>query len=179
MDRPAPTPNHPPNRVMPRAYKPLPPAAELWERYDYKPLTGELVLREPRGCLPAGTAVGSLSGNGYLYAGHNGRQVTIHRLIWKWGTGSEPTDQDIDHINQQRTDNRLWNLRAVSRTLNCLNRPGTGYYKEGNRYYARIYSQGNRKRTSLGSYATAEEAKNAYLTAKRELLIYGNKVEKV
>ena len=35
VDRPAPTPNHPPYRVMPKAYKPLPPAAELWEMFEY------------------------------------------------------------------------------------------------------------------------------------------------
>ena len=175
MDRPAPTPNHPPNRVMPRAYKPLPPAAELWELFDYKPLTGELVRKSTE------AVTGYLDKAGYCKVMLPGNRMCLaHRLIWTWGRGSDPADKEIDHKNHNRSDNRLWNLRLATREQNIENRKtpvrGWTWSVRKGKYRAQITTQGRTRH--LGCYSTAEEAHNAYLTAKRELLIKGNKVGK-
>lgn len=65
-------------------------------------------------------AICSLSTGGYLKGGLCRRHVLAHRVIWKMVLNEEP-DQ-IDHINGDRTDNRLVNLRSVSAAENNRNR---------------------------------------------------------
>lgn len=104
--------------VMPFKPKALPPAADLWERYSYNPLTGELFsLRRPS--LPA---VGRTRSDGYrvLHLKWANMEVAIHRVIWKWLTGSDPIDT-IDHINRVRDKNIAWNLREADPTLQARN----------------------------------------------------------
>jgi hypothetical protein len=58
--------------------------------------------------------------NGYLTGSLMGRKYLAHRIIWAMQTGSWPEEQ-IDHINGVRDDNRWENLRAVSCTINNRN----------------------------------------------------------
>lgn len=62
----------------------------------------------------------SVNGNGYRDGKFRGSQVTAHRVIWLWVNGSLPEGQ-IDHINGNRTDNRIKNLRDVSSKENSRN----------------------------------------------------------
>jgi hypothetical protein len=107
---------------MPLQAKPLPPAADLWERYSYNPLTGELFSR----VQPKRKALGT----SHRRAGHletrllwcePQRCAQIHRIIWKWVTGEEP-GYTIDHINRVPWDNRIWNLRVADWSTQMLNR---------------------------------------------------------
>lgn len=68
-----------------------------------------------------GKRVGSSNGEGYLTVQREGIRVCCHRLAWKLETGSWPTGE-IDHINHDRSDNRIENLREVSSAQNKLNR---------------------------------------------------------
>ena len=93
--------------------RPLPPAGELWERYSYNPLTGEIYSLSK----PGWGAIGTKSHKGYLSHTHfskgKGTQtVRLHRLIWKWVTGHDPR-HTVDHINRDVQDNRFWNLRDI------------------------------------------------------------------
>ena len=81
----------------------------------------------------------------------------------------------IDHINQDKLDNRRENLRLADRSLNALNsrktRGRTGYRgvrfnKQANKYQAVITIR--KKVKHLGFFATAEEASEAYLKAQKE-----------
>ena len=70
----------------------------------------------------------------------------------------------IDHVNRNRLDNCVSNLRLVSNQENSFNRNAKGYYKHYNRYVANIHING--KTIYLGSFETKEEAHNAYLQGK-------------
>ena len=64
--------------------------------------------------------------NGYLYRTHQGRTSYLHREIWEEANGPIPDGMEIDHINRDVTDNRLANLRLVTRTENNRNRKFRG-----------------------------------------------------
>ena len=109
---------------MPLQAKPLPPAADLWERYSYNPLTGELFSR----LHPRRKALGAYDKAGYLQSKiewHGGRSINVmmHRLIWKWCHGSEP-GMTIDHKDHNRSNNRIWNLRIADMVAQRRNRRG-------------------------------------------------------
>jgi hypothetical protein len=153
---------------MARAYTPLPPAADLWDRFAYKPLTGELVFLAARGSKPKNATFGCPNTAGYVIGGYNGKLMYAHRLIYKWFTGMDPApSMDIDHIDGNKSNNVFWNIRTATRTQNCFNRSAKGYVFTGGRYYARI-CLGSRKVVSLGGYATAAEAEAAYAAATHQ-----------
>jgi hypothetical protein len=103
------------------------------------------------------------------------KSYLAHHLAWLFVYGDWPK-HEIDHINQNRSDNKIANLRDVDHRTNCQNyRIATknnknskllgAAYRDG-RYYSRI-RVGN-KRITLGSFATAKEAHEAYVVAKRQ-----------
>jgi hypothetical protein len=159
---------------MTRRYRPLPSPATLWDLFDYKPLTGELVWKEklnPR--IKLDVAAG-------CYTGRNAREVTIdnckylaHRLIWAWVTGVDPVTSLLDHKNRNPKDNRFWNLRLATQSQNMSNVTHTnptgykGVQRSGSRYIARLRI--NNKVTYLGTFSTAAEAGAAYLAAATKL----------
>ncbi|RUT65187.1 hypothetical protein CKG00_01270 [Morganella morganii] len=67
----------------------------------------------------AGKKCGALT-NGYLAVGFNNSLFYCHRLAWAIHYGYWP-DTDIDHINMDKTDNRISNLRLVNRRGNMSN----------------------------------------------------------
>ena len=97
---------------MARAYKALPPASELWERFEYKPLTGELIARFTlNSSCPKGKPVGALERDGYRRTSVGGTYFTVSRLIWRWVTGEDPGNLRVDHKNRDRDFNAFHNLR--------------------------------------------------------------------
>jgi len=105
---------------------------------------------------------------GYLRSQINTKNIYIHRIIGLVYLGLDINDQlqEIDHINRIKTDNRVDNLRIVNRQQNNWNIESKGYYfnKKTGKYIASIRL--NRKPIYLGSFNTAEEASNAYQSAK-------------
>jgi len=59
-------------------------------------------------------------GLGYRKGSVGGRKVYAHRVIWAMQTGQWPAGE-VDHINGDRADNRLQNLRDVPRRINAKN----------------------------------------------------------
>tara|TARA_S200002703_G_scaffold139229_2_gene129837 strand:- start:528 stop:992 length:465 start_codon:yes stop_codon:yes gene_type:complete len=90
-----------------------------------------------------------------------------HHFAWFWVNGNVDVDE-IDHINQNKLDNRICNLRNVTHQANMWNSKGKGYtyHKHSKKYYAKIRL--NNKVISLGYYDTPEEARQAYLNAKQK-----------
>ena len=101
--------------------KPLPPAQTLWELFDYKPLTGELVRKRYASAGQDRRKTSGRKANRYLTAWVCNRPYSYHRVVWKWVHGVEP-GEELDHINRDGHDNRIWNLREVTREENLANR---------------------------------------------------------
>ena len=105
---------------------------------------------------------------------HNNIQkfYMVHRVIYKfnnpdWDIHDVCSDNQVDHIDNCRTNNNNENLRIVNHSQNGQNRPSTkGYYwnKKQQKYQAGIRI--NNKSIYLGYYDTPEEAREAYLNAK-------------
>ena len=103
--------------------------------------------------------------------------VTVHKLVATSFLGWDPekSELQIDHINEDKTDNRLVNLQIITSRKNVSrsmsNMYGTGVSKRGNKFRARICV--NKKNIFLGSFLTKEEAQRAYQEAVQR--IDGNK----
>ena len=97
----------------------------------------------------------------------------LHRLIYMYHYGSIPKGYVIDHMNQNKTDNRIENLRCVNQTKNQLNNNSNGYSKTLTGKY-RVQISVNKKRTHIGYYFTECGARLACLFAKlNRTLNYG------
>ena len=151
-------------------------AERLLRLLEYDPLTGLFTWKyQPKRGISAGTPAGYKHSQGYTSIGLGCYQFFAHRLAWLFSYGAWPS-KHIDHINGDKKDNRIANLRDVSRTVNLQNMRaprrssrtgllGVGIYKDG-RFIAKIRL--NNKQRHLGIFATAEEASEAYLAAKRK-----------
>jgi len=147
---------------MPKAYKALPPASELWELFDYKPLTGQLVRkRTDRAATAANSA-------GYVTTFCNGSLYQTHRLVFAWCRGSLES-VEIDHIDKNKKNNRIWNLRAATSAQNSKRKGGRGWKKSknGKKFESRICV--NYRYVHLGTFDTEAEARAAYEKASRDL----------
>lgn len=108
----------------------------------------------------------------YYHSSIGGKWMSAHRVIWKMVKGEDP--DIIDHIDGNRENNRISNLRSVSMALNLKNsarrpsltNPYTGVSKMGKRWQAYVHLSG--KKISLGCHDTPEAAwearKNAELS---------------
>ena len=153
-------------------------AERLRELLDYDPETGVFRWKTPiRGMrVRVGQIAGYIHLRGYrdIYIGK--RKYQAHRLVWLYLYGRWPTDQ-IDHINGVKDDNRRENLREATNIENTQN---ARHARRNNKtkmlgviatpwksFKAEIKVNG--KNNYLGTFATAEEAHAAYLSAKRLL----------
>lgn len=93
--------------------------------WHYEPDTGALIkLRNVRRDSNPGGGLGwALDDHGYpaVWWGHVGGAVRVHRIAWLLQTGGWPQNE-IDHANRVRHDNRWLNLRDVPHHVNTQNR---------------------------------------------------------
>lgn len=161
---------------MPVTIKELPSQEEINYRMDYEPETGILKWANPRkGRASSGQIAGNQRENGYWIVCFNKKKYYAHRLIWKYFHGTDP--MFIDHIDGDRSNNRISNLRSASWSENQRNKErnsrntsgfkGVVLHKPTGRWTAKIRKDG--KITSLKYHDTAEEASEAYIKASKEI----------
>jgi hypothetical protein len=160
----------------------------LKEILDYNPKTGDFIWKNrpidhfntEKGFKTFNTRFsGKNAGcivNGYVVIRINNNLYKAHRLAWLYTHGNWPQDQ-IDHINGDRKDNRIENLRQCSMSQNQWNEKlsinnasgykGVRFHKASNKYGAQIGH--NNKQIHLGLYTTPEEAHAAYCAKAAEL----------
>jgi hypothetical protein len=94
--------------------------------------------------------------------------LSLHRFVYELENGPIPAGLQIDHIDGNRTNNFLCNLRLVTCQQNQWNHTkakGYCWNKRDQKWMAYIYL--NNKKKNLGYYDTEDEARAAYLDAKK------------
>lgn len=143
---------------------------------DYNPETGDFYWLKHRGTVTSGTKAGCVNkAIGYVQIGVNLVRYYGHRLAWLHYYGEWPANE-IDHVNGDRADNRISNLREATSGQNKLNKGARSdnlcglkgaYLHAPGKWRARIKANGII--TDLGCYNSPEEAHRAYCKAALKL----------
>lgn len=149
----------------------------LKELLDYDPETGVFTHRQTKAAAKKGKQTGNVNSRGYVIISVLDKSYAAHRLAWLYTYGYWP--KTVDHINRDKSNNRLCNLREVTpaqntwnaklRANNSLGYEGVTKHKASNKYRARIQKHG--KRITIGAFDTPEAANAAYIAAKEKLHI--------
>lgn len=158
---------------MPSKFNPTPKDCLSYEQVAkelrYDPEIGHLFWLERKSRRDVTQPAGCLNHDGYRRVCVLGVTFQAHRLAWLLHYRQWPSMM-IDHINGAKDDNRIVNLREVTRSQNIQNKlikkkgkalPGTHFRKRSGKYESVITANG--KVIWLGCYATEIEAHNAYL----------------
>ena len=96
--------------------------------FDYK--DGSLLwkIRKSNRCI-IGDKAGTSHPNGYRYISVDSKTYAEHRLVYMYHFGECP--KIIDHINRNKSDNRIENLRSATKQENCRNRDINNTNKSG------------------------------------------------
>lgn len=148
--------------------------------FGYDPLTGVVTWKEKRSNIAKGSVAGCLHGSGYKIITIDSATFKLHRVIWVLVFGHIPSGFYIDHINGNKIDNRLENLRLATNSQNQQNRPapknnssgyrGVTWHKAVNKWMARICHKGQRK--TIGFFDTPEDAYKAYKEEAKKLFTH-------
>lgn len=153
---------------------------ELANVLRYDPTEGKFYwLHDVAKNVKKGDCAGCTESNGYISIRYKGKGYKAHRLAWVLSYGTWPTSL-IDHINGQKNDNRLSNLREATPSQNGQNRKPNKLNKTGlkgvsphcGKFKADIEHNG--KRWFLGLFDTAQEAANAYANAAQLFHTHNN-----
>lgn len=141
--------------------------------FDYNKDTGELFWKITTGRAVKGKRAGAPH-NGYLRTRVETVRLYVHRVVFFLEHGEVPTQ--VDHIDLNKQNNKIENLRAATARQNCGNVAVKSWNKTGFKgvwtcpntgaYCAQINFKG--KKTYLGRFDTAEEAAAAYTKAAQE-----------
>ena len=118
---------------------------------------------------PRGEVQGTQLGNGYMGTGIRWegkiKRVLMHRMVFLLEHGHLP--ETVDHINGDRADNSVNNLRAADKRQQQGNRAGCGYTVRTKRYAKPRYEV-NCDHKYIGVFDTKEEAQSAYMAARSQ-----------
>ena len=148
----------------------------LRELLHYNPETGVFKWNLLVGRSVVGGTAGSLDKDGYRHIGINKKDYKAHRLAWLYINGYFPENQ-VDHINRKKDDNRFKNLREVSQTCNnrnmgnpCHNTSGVKgivWHRGTKKWRAQLMV--NKKMFHLGLYKDFLDAVCARLAGEQRL----------
>lgn len=153
-------------------------AERVRDLFSYDQQTGILKRRiQSAQNTKVGDIVGSLEKSGYLRGWVDNRQYLIHRLIWLHVYGEWPIST-IDHIDGNKSNNRIENLRDVPVGVNGQNKSkpnknsstgllGVSWRKDVAKWCSQIVV--GKTHIHLGFFSDPKIAHEAYLLAKRQL----------
>lgn len=151
-------------------------AAWLRENMSYDPLTGDFAWIKPGFGRTLGKTIGSKvkpHGEAYMTMKVNGTVFYAHRLAWLHHYGEWPS-ASVDHIDADRLNNAIANLRIATPAQNAARRPTTrligtsrGVFPQRGGFVARINHGGERH--YIGFFKTAELAQAAYEAKAKEI----------
>lgn len=113
-----------------------------------------------------GEKAGGIDWGGYDVICFKGQRIKVHRLLWFMV--HEELPEILDHIDGDKSNNRIENLRASNITLNSRNRKehragnplGVSFRKDNQKWVAQCWN--GKKKIYLGQYSTMEEAKTVF-----------------
>lgn len=149
----------------------------LSECIDYFPDTGKFFWKKSQGNVKVGTEINQYNSH-YPKVNVNKKQIYLHRLAWILFYKEVPVGM-IDHINGNRCDNRIKNLRLATPSLNNQNLQkakannksgflGVSYHKKSKKWRSTIRIGGKCK--SLGYYESKEIAALVYMFALEKMI---------
>lgn len=150
---------------------------ELKKHFRYDSSTGFLIWEKPTSnSVKKGTIAGKVKPSGYIAIDIHKKTYYAHRLIWLYIKGFLPTrNTEIDHINRNKSDNRLSNLRLTSHQCNIRNSgrqtnntsgvTGVSLDKKNKKWYS--YIKLNGVTTNLGGSTDFIEAVALRLSAEQ------------
>ena len=122
----------------------------------------------PSNNVQIGDMAGSLRKNGYYRVKINSKEYYNHQIIYLYYHGHIP--KMIDHIDNDPSNNKIENLREVTKSQNGMNRKpnkegsskykGVCWHNQANKWM--VYIQVNGKRKSLGLFDSETEAAQTY-----------------
>lgn len=148
---------------------------EVKNLFDYQD-SGNLIRRfSVNSRAIKGQEIGSVGVRGYRRVSIDYTRFFLHRLIFLWHHGY--MSNEIDHINGDKTDNRIENLRSCTRSQNSCNKKirrdnntgvkGISWHKRSQKFIARVCYNG--KRTHIGYFDDIEEARKSVQKCRDEL----------
>lgn len=150
--------------------------SELKQILDYNPDTGIFTWKINKGGkAKCGTIANSIDSKGYIRIQINNKRNSAHRLAWLYIYGSFPNNM-IDHINGNKIDNRIYNLREATVNENQYNRKvpinntsgikGVYFDKSRNKWVAELKC--NSKKIHIGRFNDIELAQIAINEARNK-----------
>jgi hypothetical protein len=155
---------------------------ELKSVLNYDLNTGLFVWVKPTGDrVKSGQIAGSLRPDGYVFTQINKRRFMNHRLAWLYVNGVWPSDE-IDHIDGDRSNNRISNLRPATskqnkentsiRSTNTSGHKGVHWDKSRQKWMAFVVH--NRKFHNVGRFENVNDAITATKQARDALFTHHN-----
>ncbi len=137
---------------------------EIKKYFYYR--NGWLYNKISRGRAKINTKAGCFTSDGYITIGFRGKKYPAHKLIFRYHGNKIPQGYVVDHINRNKSDNRIQNLRTVPvnknsrnsrvKSNNKYNVTGVSWEKRTNKWHAQIMLNGRNK--GLGRYKSFDDA---------------------
>lgn len=145
----------------------LPNTFYLRQILNYDLETGNLYWKINKSPTAMAGMIAGADSHGYVSIKIDGIFYGAHRIIWKIYYGMDPLNL-IDHVNGNKKDNRIFNLREANFSQNAANCKSSNKFKlkgvrqmhKANKYES--YININRRYKYLGAFDTKEEANDAY-----------------